>query len=103
MRCRRPGWRRGAPLRNVRGDASTKCPGTAKIFGHDIVAEGREIRGLIGYMPETNAFIAGMSAVRLIRLMAELNGLPPREALERAHEGLFYVGLGEAGYRKMER
>jgi ABC-2 type transport system ATP-binding protein len=34
--------------------------------------------------------------------MAELNGLPPREALERAHEALFYVGLGEARYRKLE-
>jgi ABC-2 type transport system ATP-binding protein len=43
-----------------------------------------------------------MSAVRLVRLMAELSGLPPREALERAHEALFYVGLGEARYRKLE-
>jgi ABC-2 type transport system ATP-binding protein len=76
--------------------------GTARIYGHDIVTDGRQIRGLIGYMPEMNSFIAGMSAVRMVRLMAELNGLPPREALERAHEALFYVGLGEARYRKME-
>jgi ABC-2 type transport system ATP-binding protein len=76
--------------------------GGARIFGHDVRRETRKIRGLIGYMPETDAFIAGMSAVRLVRLMAELNGLPPREALERAHEALFYVGLGEARYRKLE-
>ena len=76
--------------------------GTARIFGHDIRTESIPIRALIGYMPETDAFIAGMSAVRLIRLMAELNGLPPREALERAHEALYYVGLGEARYRNVE-
>ncbi len=40
----------------------------------------------IGYMPENDAFIAGMSGVRFVRLMAELSGLPPAQALERAHE-----------------
>ncbi len=76
--------------------------GTARIFGRDILTDGSEIRGLIGYMPERDSFVAGMSAVRLTRLMAELSGLPPREALERAHEALFYVGLNEARYRKLE-
>jgi ABC-2 type transport system ATP-binding protein len=76
--------------------------GTARVFGHDIRHETSTIRSLIGYMPENDAFIAGMSAVRLVRLMAELSGLPPRAALERAHEALFYVGLGEARYRKIE-
>ncbi len=57
---------------------------------------------MLGYMPETDSFIAGQSAVRLTRLMAEVSGLPPRAALERAHEALFYVGLGEARYRKLE-
>jgi ABC-2 type transport system ATP-binding protein len=76
--------------------------GSARIFGLDIRTAGREIRGQVGYMPETEAFIAGMSAVRLTRLLAELNGLPPRIALERSHEALFYVGLGEARYRKLE-
>ena len=57
---------------------------------------------MVGYMPETDAFVAGMSGVRLVRLMAELSGLPAREALERSHEALYYVGLGEARYRKIE-
>ncbi len=76
--------------------------GTARILGHDVQTEQRAIRALVGYMPENDAFIAGMTAVRLVRLMAELSGLPPREALERAHEALFYVGLGEARYRRVE-
>ncbi|HET9366209.1 MAG TPA: ABC transporter ATP-binding protein, partial [Candidatus Angelobacter sp.] len=52
-------------------------------------------------MPENDSFIANMTAVAFIRLMAELSGLPSEQALERAHEALFYVGLGEARYRKL--
>src|SRR5262249_22194297 len=60
--------------------------GTARIFGRDIRTHAREVRGLIGYMPENDAFIASMSGVRYVRLMAELAGLPREHALERAHE-----------------
>jgi ABC-2 type transport system ATP-binding protein len=76
--------------------------GTAQIFGYDIFDEAKQIRGLVGYMPERDAFISKMSAVHFVRLMAELSGLPGEAALERAHEALFYVGLGEARYRRLE-
>jgi len=76
--------------------------GTAQIFGHDITDEAKKIKTLIGYMPERDAFIAKMTAVHFVRLMAELSGLPSEAALERAHEALFYVGLGEARYRKLD-
>src|SRR5712691_1560262 len=76
--------------------------GTARIFGRDITDNAKEIKSLVGYMPERDSFIAKMSAVHLVRLMAELSGLPPEAALERAHEALFYVGLGEARYRKLD-
>jgi len=33
--------------------------------------------------------------------MAELSGLPPKAALEKAHEVLFHVGLGESRYREL--
>src|SRR6202163_3658745 len=76
--------------------------GTARIFGQEISADTKEIRSIIGYMPERDAFIAKMSCVHFVRLMAELSGLPSDAALERAHEALFYVGLGEARYRKVD-
>ncbi|HRC87877.1 MAG TPA: ABC transporter ATP-binding protein, partial [Thermoanaerobaculia bacterium] len=76
--------------------------GRARIFGHDVVAEGRQARRLVGYMPERDAFIAGISGVHYVRLMAELSGLPPSEALERTHEAFFYVGMGEARYRNLD-
>ncbi len=75
--------------------------GTARIFGHDIRKEHNRIRSLIGYMPENDSFLAQQTAVNNLRYFGELSGLPPEAALERAHESLFYVGLGEARYRKL--
>ena len=80
------------------------CPvaaGTARIFGCDIRRQMRQIRTMVGYMPENDSFIANMSGVSFVRMMGELSGLPPEAALERAHEVLFYVGLGEARYRQL--
>ena len=76
--------------------------GTARIFGRDIRGEANQIKSLIGYMPERDSFIAKMSCIHFVRFMAELSGLPPAAALERAHEALFFVGLGEARYRNLD-
>jgi len=79
----------------------TPSRGTARVFGMDAVRDRARIRQCIGYMPENDSFIGNMNGVRFVRYMAELAGLPPEEALERAHEALFYVGLGEVRYRKI--
>jgi len=75
--------------------------GSARVFGYDIRSQTKKIRGLIGYMPENDAFISKMTAVSLVQMMGELSGLPTGVALERAHEALFYVGLAEARYRQL--
>ena len=75
--------------------------GKARVFGLDSHQDRAEIRGSIGFMPENDSFIGNMSGVRFVRYMAELAGLPSGIALERAHEALFYVGLGEVRYRKV--
>jgi ABC-2 type transport system ATP-binding protein len=76
--------------------------GTARILGRDITTDRIALKSRLGYMPESDAYIAHLTAVRFVRMMAELAGLPPKPALERTHEALFYVGLGEARYRKLE-
>jgi len=75
--------------------------GSARVLGHDIATQIREIRRLVGYMPENDAFISKMSAVSFVQMMGELSGLPAGVALERAHEALFYVGLAESRYRQL--
>jgi ABC-2 type transport system ATP-binding protein len=75
--------------------------GAARVFGLDTQRDRARIRQGIGYMPENDSFIGNMTGVRFVRYMAELAGLPEAEALERAHEALFFVGLGEVRYRKI--
>ena len=59
------------------------------------------MRAQVGYMPESDSFISGMTGLRFVRYMAEISGLPAEQAMERAHEAFFYVGLGEVRYRKL--
>src|SRR5215472_4545465 len=57
--------------------------GSVRILGLDSRRDGKALRALVGYMPETDAFIAKMSGVRFVRYMAELSGLPPDQAIAR--------------------
>src|SRR5687767_15104968 len=59
----------------------TPSSGTARIFGHDVRTAGAHVRSMIGFMPESDAFVANMPAIRFICLMAELAGLPQEQAL----------------------
>lgn len=75
--------------------------GTARVLGMDIRQDARKLRAQVGYMPESDSFISGMTGLRFVRYMAEISGLPAEQAMERAHEAFFYVGLGEVRYRKL--
>src|SRR3954467_6559380 len=76
--------------------------GRMRVLGLDVAASPLEIRARVGYMPENDAHIPGMNAVSFVAYCGELAGLPRVDAMQRAHEVLFYVGLGEARYRTVE-
>jgi ABC-2 type transport system ATP-binding protein len=76
--------------------------GKLRLLGVDVDHAPLEVRRRIGFMPETDAHIPGMNAVTFVAYCGELAGLPRAAAMQRAHEVLFYVGLGEARYRNVE-
>src|SRR5688500_9569185 len=76
--------------------------GRMTVLGLDVAQSPLEIRSRIGYMPESDAHIPGMNAVSFVGYCGQLAGLPPVDAMQRAHEVLYYVGLGEARYRNVE-
>ena len=76
--------------------------GRMRVLGHDVAHAPLDVRARVGYMPESDAHIPGMNAVSFVAYCGELAGLPPTDAMQRAHEVLFYVGLGEARYRAVE-
>ncbi len=76
--------------------------GRIAAFGLDPVSQPLEVRRRIGYMPEVDCHLPGMSASAFVAFAGELSGMPRDEAISRAHEVLYYVGLGEARYRTVD-
>jgi ABC-2 type transport system ATP-binding protein len=80
----------------------TPSSGSLRVLGLDVAAHPQEIRARVGYMPESDGHIPGMTAVAFVAYCGELSGLGRVDAMQRAHEVLYYVGLGEARYRNVE-
>jgi ABC-2 type transport system ATP-binding protein len=76
--------------------------GGGKVLGFDVRGQQLAIRQRVGYMPENDCHIPGMNAVTFVGYAGQLAGMQPKDAMQRAHEILFYVGLGEARYRNVE-
>ena len=76
--------------------------GTMSVLGMNVADSPLPIRARIGYMPENDAHIPGMNAVSFVAYCGQLAGLPAVDAMQRAHEVLYYVGLGEARYRNVD-
>ncbi|MDX2065319.1 MAG: ABC transporter ATP-binding protein [Fimbriimonadaceae bacterium] len=88
-------------LKTLLGFVNPKS-GSATVLDRDIRTQGKQIRQLIGLMPEQDCHIPGMTAVGFVAYAGELAGMPAPQALRRAHEVLEYCGLGEARYRNVE-
>jgi ABC-type multidrug transport system, ATPase component len=76
--------------------------GEGRVLGYDLRTEQKFIRQQVGYMPEDECYIPGMDAVTFTSYMGELSGMSRQEAIKRAHDVLFYVGLGESRYRLID-
>lgn len=76
--------------------------GSAAILGRDIAKDRKAIRRLVGYMPEDDCLIPGLTGIGMVKYAGELSGMDPADAMQRAHEVLFLTGLEEARYRKVE-
>jgi ABC-2 type transport system ATP-binding protein len=76
--------------------------GKLEVFGMNVADRALDVRARLGYMPESDGHIPGMNAVTFVAYAGELAGLPKSDAMQRAHEVLYYVGLGEARYRNLE-
>lgn len=78
-------------------------PGQVSVLGFDMARSSRQARFHLGWMPETGGIIPNLSGVGLVAYMGELSGMPPRDAMQRAHEVLYYVGLADERYRPCDK
>ena len=78
-------------------------PGRVTVLGRDMARQARLARAGLGWMPERGGIIPGFSGVGLVAYLGELSGMPARDAMQRAHEVLHYVGLADERYRPCDR
>jgi len=76
--------------------------GRAEVLGRDVARDSRDIRRVVGYMPEDDCIIPGLRGIEAVAYAGELAGIPPRAALRRAHEMLDYCFIGEERYREVQ-
>lgn len=76
--------------------------GSGTVLGHRLGTDGRKIRNLIGYMPEDDCYIAGLTGIEVVQFAACLAGLPQTEGLRRSHEILDFCGMKQERYRKID-
>jgi ABC-2 type transport system ATP-binding protein len=76
--------------------------GSGEILGMDFRRRQLDIRRAVGFSPEDETLFPAVEGVEFVAYAGELVGMSSKDALQRAHEVLDYVGLGEARYRRVE-
>lgn len=73
--------------------------GSGSILDLDFKTNQLDIRRLVGFAPEDECLFPRVNGVEFAAYAGELVGMKTKDAMQRAHEVLDYVGLGEARYR----
>jgi ABC-2 type transport system ATP-binding protein len=76
--------------------------GSGSVLGEPLGRGGRGVRNRIGYVPEDDCYIPGMTGIEVVEFAATLSGLPGIEALRRAHEILDFCNVRQERYRAIE-
>ena len=77
--------------------------GQASVLGFDITKQQPQIRRRVGFVPENDCLIPGMTGTGYVCYAGRLAGMTFADAMQRAHEVLDYVDLDEARYRPAEQ
>jgi ABC-2 type transport system ATP-binding protein len=73
--------------------------GSAHVLGIDARRRPLQVRGMIGYMPENEAYVPGLTGIEMVTYLGRLCGMSLREAQKRGHEVMLFCGLAEERYR----
>jgi len=76
--------------------------GTISVGGLDSQVQSLQIRDFVGYMPEHDCLIPSVNAVELVSYLGMISGMVSRDAMQRSHEMLDFVGIGEERYRPIK-
>lgn len=77
----------------------TPTAGNARVLGIDVDRDPVGLRAKVGYMPEGSCLPLSQTAADFTVYAAELAGIPPKAARQRASDVLTLVGLHEERFR----
>ncbi|MCS7113164.1 MAG: ABC transporter ATP-binding protein [Nitrososphaerota archaeon] len=75
--------------------------GSGKVLGYDIVRESREVRRMVGFLPEGFGLYEHLTAEQNLEYIAALNDIPKPERRKRIEDILAIVGLYEVKDRRV--
>jgi len=81
---------------------SRPTSGTAVVCGLDPLRKAREVKGLVGYLPENVGFYGDLNAVQSLEYVAGLNGISKKETQEKINDILGIVGLQQDMGKKVD-
>lgn len=76
--------------------------GEGMVLDMDIRVRQLDIRQRVGFVPEDECLFPAVEGIEFVAYAGELAGMARKDAMQRSHEVLDYVGLGEARYRRVE-
>ena len=74
--------------------------GNAYIFGHNIISDSKQIKGLIGVSPQETAIAPNLTVEENLELICGINGFPKEKTKERINELTKQFSLGDVLKRK---
>jgi lipooligosaccharide transport system ATP-binding protein len=72
------------------------------VEGFDVNTDGRQIRSLIGVVPQDNNLDPDLNVIRNLIVYASYYGIPKRRAAERAQELLEFIGMSGRADAKID-
>lgn len=76
--------------------------GSGHVLGIPLGDQLPRVRSLVGFMPEDDCYLHGISGIETLQMAGRLSGIPSLEALRRGHEILDFCGAGQERYRPVE-
>ena len=88
-------------MMNLLTDNITRTGGKILFDGTDILDLGKEFRRVLGYMPQQQGFYENMTAQTFLFYMAELKGIPKKQAAREIDDLLEVTNLSHVRHKKL--
>jgi ABC-2 type transport system ATP-binding protein len=80
---------------------SQPTSGSAEICGLDPLRKAKEVKRVVGYLPENVGFYGDLDAVQSLEYVASLNGIQKSKIAEKTEELLELVGITKDAHKKI--